>query len=55
MGPRLTAFLLYAVLLSRDGSPAELASLEAQLKAGVPLLTVVDALLATPEFAKVLE
>jgi hypothetical protein len=54
-GPRLTAFLLYATLLTRDASPSELSSIEARLKGGMSLRPVVDEILSSVEFRSVLQ
>jgi hypothetical protein len=49
-GPRLTAFLLHAVLLGRDAAPAELTFRISQLQGGVPLRTLVDQFVSGGEF-----
>lgn len=49
-GARLTAFLLHATLLSRDGLAAETASKIARLNASVPAKTLVQEILDNPEF-----
>jgi hypothetical protein len=49
-GPRLTAFLLYATLLARDGSLTEIALKRSQLESGTPVASLVDELLKSAEF-----
>jgi hypothetical protein len=49
-GARLTAFLLYAVLLGRDASPADRELRIAQLQSGIALRTLVSQFLSTQEF-----
>lgn len=53
-GPRLTAFVLYACTLLRGPSLAERDRIVADLAAGVTARTVIERLLATPEFAAIL-
>lgn len=55
VGPRLTAFLLYSVLMSRGGSQSELGSVETQLKGSTSLRTLVDGMLNSPEFSSLLQ
>lgn len=55
VGPRLTAFLLYSVLMSRGGSQSELGSVETQLKGSTSLRTLVDSMLNSPEFSSLLQ
>jgi hypothetical protein len=54
---RLTALLLYATLLSRDGSKADLDFKEGQLKGTppVPVQTLVDAFVKSSEFNGLIE
>lgn len=54
-GPRLMSFLLYAAILQRDGSPAERDFRASQLQSGVPLRTLLEGFIESPEFAQVLE
>jgi hypothetical protein len=49
-GPRLTAFLIYAVLLGRDASPDERAFRVVQLQSGVPVRSLIDQFLNAAEF-----
>ena len=49
-GPRLTAFLLYALILQRDPTALELTQLAGQVEAGVPLATLVESLLTSVAF-----
>jgi hypothetical protein len=49
-GPRLTAFLLYATLLLRDGAPGERQTLAAQISAGTPLLNLYNGFVNSGEF-----
>lgn len=53
-GPRLTAFLLYATLLLRDASTAELNAMLAQLGQN-PVRTLVQGVVTSPEFALLLQ
>jgi hypothetical protein len=46
VGPRLTGFLLHAVLYQRDPSPAELNLRAGQIAAGVPLTAIITEMLA---------
>jgi hypothetical protein len=48
--PRLTAFLIYAVLLGRSATAAELTFRSDQLRSGVPVRTLVEQFLNVPEF-----
>ena len=54
VGPRLTAFLLYATLLSRGPSTTELTTIETQLKAGVSTRALADSILSSTEFSQTL-
>ncbi len=54
-GARLTAFLLYAVLLGRDPSPEDFAFRVTQLQSGVPVRTLVEQFLNAPEFLAQIE
>jgi len=49
-GPQVTAFLLYATLLLRDASPAELNLRAEQIKAGTPLRIIVEDFINSSEF-----
>ena len=49
-GPRLTAFLLYALILQRDATETEFDTLFNQVSSGAPIQTLAETLLNTPEF-----
>lgn len=53
-GPRLTAFLLYACILSRDATETERSALAQRVASGVPVRTLIDELVASSEFAALL-
>jgi hypothetical protein len=53
-GPRLSAFLLYATLVLRDGTPGELAEIRTRIAGGVPLRTLLLEIISGPEFTSVL-
>jgi uncharacterized repeat protein (TIGR01451 family) len=53
-GARLTAFLLYATLLQREASPGDRALRIAQLNAGTPVIDLINAFIATPEFTNLI-
>jgi glucose/arabinose dehydrogenase len=48
--PRLTAFLLYALILQRDPTPLELNQMTGQIEANAPLATLVESLFASVDF-----
>lgn len=52
-GPRLTAFLLYALLLQRDPSPSELQTLVSRIGSGTPATVPISELLASYEFLRI--
>jgi hypothetical protein len=54
-GPRLTSFLLHAVLLMREPGGAELATRAAQIQAGTPIRSLIDEFAASAEFASLLQ
>jgi hypothetical protein len=54
-GARLTAFLLYAVLLGRDPSPGDLTFRAMQLQSGTSVQTLVGQFLNAPEFLAQIE
>jgi hypothetical protein len=54
-GPRLTAFLLYALLLQRDPSDLERAQREGQIVGGADIKSLIAELLNTPEFGNLLQ
>jgi hypothetical protein len=54
-GPRLTAFLLYALLLQRDPSPVERAQREGQISGGAVVKDLIAEILTTQEFNALLE
>jgi hypothetical protein len=54
-GARLTAFLLYAVLLGRDASPEDHAFRVMQLQNGIPVRTLVEQFINAPEFLAQIE
>lgn len=54
-GPRMLAFLIYATLLQRDGSPAELTFREQQIRAIGSTTPVIEDILNSPEFAALLQ
>jgi glucose/arabinose dehydrogenase len=49
-GPRLTAFLLYALILQRDPTALELNQMAGQVEADVPLASLVNSLLSSVAF-----
>ena len=49
-GPRLTAFLLYALIFQRDPTPLEFTQLAGQVESDVPLQTLIESLFNTAEF-----
>lgn len=53
-GPRLTAFLLYSCILLRDGTPAERDALATKVAAGTDIRALIDSLLTSPDFQKLL-
>lgn len=54
-GPRLTAFLLYACLLQRDTSLAELNSRATQIAGGMPVKSLISDFVNSPEFNALLQ
>jgi hypothetical protein len=54
-GPRLTAFLLYALLLQRDPTTSERATREAQIAGGTDIKALIAELLNSPEFSTLLQ
>jgi glucose/arabinose dehydrogenase len=50
-GPRLTAFLLYALILQRDPTPLELTQMAGQIESDVPLHMLVESLFNRVEFS----
>jgi hypothetical protein len=54
-GARLTAFLLYAVLLGRDASPGDRALRVMQLQSGMPLRTLVEQFINGAEFLALID
>jgi Beta-propeller repeat. len=55
VGPRLTAFILYACLLSRDPTSAEMEQRVAQIAGGMPVQTLVQEILQSSEFQDLLQ
>ena len=53
-GPRLTSFLLYALLLLRDPTLTELNLRVTQLQAGTLVRDIVQEILNSPEFTALL-
>ncbi len=54
-GARLTAFLLYALLLQRDPTETEMNSRIAQLSGGTPIANIVQEIVASSEFGTLLQ
>jgi hypothetical protein len=54
-GPRLTAFLLYALLLQRDPTTSERATREAQIAGGTEVKVLIAELLNSGEFSTLLQ
>jgi hypothetical protein len=54
-GARLTAFLLYALLLQRDPTVTEMNIRVAQLSSGTPIRTIVQEIISAPEFGALLQ
>ena len=54
-GPRLTAFLLYALLLQRDPTTSERAAREAQIAGGADIKALIAELLNSGEFSTLLQ
>jgi hypothetical protein len=54
VGPRLTAFILYACLLLRDPTSTEMEQRVAQIAGGTPVRTLVQEILQSSEFQNLL-
>ncbi len=52
-GPRLTVFLVYALLLQRDPFDSELALRIAEISGRAPVKSVVQQIISSPEFGDV--
>ncbi len=53
-GPRLTSFLLHALLFSRDPTTAEFSNVAEQVRTGTPVKTLITRFLQSTEFERIL-
>jgi hypothetical protein len=53
-GPRLTAFLLYACILLRDASMEDRAAMAEKVAAGVDMKQLIESLVTSPDFERLL-